>query len=70
MCQKRSQPDGSDLPVSAQGREGAQASCALPPGCQAARPSGGWASGLTPEPLGEAGAAGAGSRLLFLKFSD
>lgn len=69
-CQKASQPDGSDLSVSAQGREGAQACRALPRGFQAARPWGGWASALTPELPAEAGAAAAGRGLLFLKFSS
>lgn len=62
MCQKTSQPDGSDFSVSAHGREGAQAGRVLPRGSQAAWPLGGWASALTPEPLGEAGAPVAGRR--------
>lgn len=60
MCQKASQPDGSDLSVSAQGWEGAQARWSLPRGFQAAQPQGRWASALTPEILGEAGVAAAG----------
>lgn len=70
MCQKRGQPDGSDLSVSGRGREGAQAGWALPGGFHAARPLGGWASALAPELPGEAGAAAAGRRRLFLKFSN
>lgn len=70
MCQKASQPDGSDLSGSARGWEGAQACGALPRGFQAAWPPGGWASALTPELLGAAGTTVAGRRLPFLKFSN
>lgn len=62
-CQKRSQADGSDLSLFVQGRKGAQVSGALPRGFHAAQPLGGWASALTPELLGEAGVAVAGSHL-------
>lgn len=70
MCQKRSQPDVSDLSVSVQGPEGARASRALPRDFHTAQSLGGWATALTPEPLGEAEAAATGGRLLFLRFSN
>lgn len=70
MCQKRSQPDVSDLSVSVQGPEGARASRALPRDFHTAQSLGGWATALTPEPLGEAEAAATGRRLLFLRFSN
>lgn len=70
MCQKRSQPAGSDLSVSVPGRGRRSGQRVLLPGFQTAQLWGDWASPLTPKLLGEAGAAVAGRCLLFLRFSN
>lgn len=69
MCQKRSQPDGSDVPMSAQGWGSARLGCGEA-SCSRQPLADDGASPLTPELLGEAGAAVAGRCQRFLEFSN